>query len=243
MINYWIKYRLTDIAKMKKLIGEINTLETLHWNDPKNPVWVNKVLRFLKKEFGEDSDYYKQFYGATHGPIIVGLGTPDSKFQRQHLDDLEQYRGYLQAFLDELEDEEPIRESKFPSELKLHPKIESVSTELFQNKHYSQAIFEAVKILEKEIKTKSRIRDKSGVSLVNHVFNKDSPIIKIVEGDESWQVDEREGFRFLFMGAFLGIKNPKSHDNPELNDQFKALEYISFLSLLMKRLDESSITT
>ena len=234
---------MTDIVKMKKLIGEISSLEIINWREPKTSVWINKVLRFLKREFGEKSDYYEQFHSATHGRVVVSSGTTEGEFQRQHIDGLQRYKGYLKAFLEEIEEEEPVRESKFPSELKLHPKIESVSTDLFHNKHYSQAIFEAIKILEKEIKTKSGIRDKSGVSLINHVFKKESPLIKIVEGDESWQIDEREGFRFLFMGAFLGIKNPKSHDNPELNDPFKAVEYLSFLSLLMKRLDESSIST
>lgn len=228
---------------MKKLIDEISSLEIINWREPKTSVWINKVLRFLKNEFGEKSDYYEQFYNATHGPTVVSSGTTEGEFQRRHLDRLQRYKGYLKAFLEEIEEEEPVRESRFPSELKLHSKIESVSTELFQNKHYSQAIFEAVKILEKEIKTKSGVRDKSGVSLVNHVFSKESPIIRIVEGDESWQIDEREGFRFLFMGAFLGIKNPKSHDTPELDDPFKAVEYLSFISLLMKRLDESIIRT
>lgn len=226
---------------MKKLIDEISALEIINWREPKTSVWINKVLRFLKNEFGEKSDYYEQFYNATHGSTVVSSGTTEGEFQRRHLDRLQRYKGYLKAFLEEIEEEEPVRESRFPSELKLHPKIESASTKLFQNKHYSQAIFEAVKILEKEIKTKSGVRDKSGVPLVNHVFKKESPIINIVEGDESWQVDEREGFRFLFMGAFLGIKNPKSHDNPELDDPFKAMEYLSFISLLMKRLDEGTI--
>jgi uncharacterized protein (TIGR02391 family) len=98
-----------------------------------------------------------------------------------------------------------------------------------------------VKILEKEIKAKSGIRDKSGIKLVNQVFNSGHPIIKIVEGNEQEQIDEREGFRFLYMGAFLGIKDPKSHSIQHLDDPAKALEYISFISLLMKRLDESSI--
>ena len=87
---------------------------------------------------------------------------------------------------------------------------------------------------------KSKIKDKVGVDLVNHAFNKVHPIIKIVEGEESEQKDEREGFRFLYMGAFLGIKNPKSHSIQNLDDPDKALEYLSFLSLLMKRLDEST---
>lgn len=226
---------------MKKLIAEIKILKTLHWKDPKTSVWINKVLRFLKNEFGEESDYHKQFYRATHGRVVVSSSDTELDFQQRHNERLESYKGYLQAFLEELEEEEPILERKFPSTLKLHPKIESISAQLFQNKHYSQAIFEAVKILEKEIKTKSGIRDKSGVSLVNHVFNKEHPIIKIIDGDESWQIDEREGFRYLFMGTFLGIKNPKSHDNPELKEPDKALEYLSFISLLMKRLDESSV--
>jgi uncharacterized protein (TIGR02391 family) len=125
--------------------------------------------------------------------------------------------------------------------LDLHLKIRKVSSKLFLDGHYSQAIFETVKILEKEIKSKSGIKDKSGTTLVNLAFNKEHPIIWIVEGNESWQIDEREGFRFLFMGAFTGIKNPKSHDNPDLSDPGKALEYLSFISLLMKRLDESTI--
>ena len=134
-----------------------------------------------------------------------------------------------------------IQESRFPSELKLHPKVVSVSEKLFQDRHYSQAIFEAVKVLEKEIKTKSKIRNKIGVELVNKAFNKDHLIIKIVEGEEQEQIDEREGFRFLYMGTFLGIKNPKSHDIPNLSDPAQALEYLSFISLLMKRLDESTV--
>ncbi len=222
------------------MIEEIKVLKKLHWKDPKESVWVNKVLRYLKNEFGEDSDYYKQFYGTTHGPAMVAAGTPDDEFQRRHLERLERYGGYLNAFLEELQEDEPVEESKFPKELKLHRKIVTASEKLFRNRHYSQAIFEAVKVLEKEIKTKSGIRNKSGVDLVNHAFKKEHPIIKIVEGEEPENIDEREGFRFLYMGAFSGIKNPKSHSIQNLEDPAKALEYISFLSLLMKRLDESS---
>lgn len=231
---------MANISKLHKIISEIDELEKLHWKDPKTSVWINKVLRFLKIEFGEDSDYYKQFYSATHGPVMVVAGTPDHEFQKDHRERVKKYGGYLNAFLEELQDEEPIQESRFPKELKLHPKIVTASEKLFRDRHYSQAIFEAVKVLEKEIKTKSRIRDKIGVDLVNHVFNKDHPIIKIVEGNEQEHIDEREGFRFLYMGAFLGIKDPKSHSIQNLDNSAKALEYISFLSLLMKRLDEST---
>lgn len=122
---------------------------------------------------------------------------------------------------------------------KLHEKITAVSEKLFLDKHYSQSIFEAIKVLEKEIKKKSGIKNKFGVDLVNHVFNKDNSILMIVKGKEQEQIDEREGFRFLYMGAFLGIKNPKSHSNPSLDNAMKAIEYLSFISLLLRKLDES----
>ena len=43
------------------------------------------------------------------------------------------------------------------------------------------------------------------------------------------------------MGAFQGIKNPKSHSIQPLKDSDKTLEYLAFVSLLMKRLDESTV--
>ena len=150
------------------------------------------------------------------------------------------YEQMMKHKIKESLEERPLQNNKIPKVLKLHPKIVSASEKLFQDRHYSQAIFEAVKVLEKEIKSKSGIKNKSGVKLVNKVFNEDHPIIKIVEGEEQEAIDEREGFRFLYMGTFLGIKNPKSHSIPNLKDPAKALEYLSIISLLMKRLDEAS---
>ena len=43
----------------------------------------------------------------------------------------------------------------------------------------------------------------------------------------------------LFEGALLGIRNPGGHSFPEGPEQ-RALEYISFLSLLAYRVDETT---
>ena len=131
-----------------------------------------------------------------------------------------------------------IDQISFPN---LHEKIISVSQKLFSDGHYSQAIFEALKLLENEIKQKSGVKRKIGERLVNEVFNEDDPIILINSGKNDEDVDERRGFRFLFMGAFIGIKNPKSHSIQKLNDVTKAMEYLSFISLLLKRLEESKV--
>ena len=130
--------------------------------------------------------------------------------------------------------------NEFPDELGIHEKISAVSKDLYFDGYYSPAIFEAVKVLELEIKNKSGVKNLIGVKLVNKVFNPNKPILKIVEGNDQENVDEREGFRYILMGVLLGVKNPKSHSIQELKDPKKALEYLAMLSLLLKRIDEST---
>ena len=121
----------------------------------------------------------------------------------------------------------------------LHRKITDISKNLFLNGHYPQAIFEAVKMLEQEIQNKSEIHDKIGVDLVNHVFSEKNPLLKVIEGDNIENIDEREGFRYLLIGVFRGIKNPQSHSIQELNDPTKAIEYLAMMSILLKKVQDS----
>lgn len=98
---------MLDLEKLRRLINEINSLEKFNWDDPHAEAWKNKVLRFLKREFGENSDFYKEFYDLTHGPYVVSAGTPNHVFQKEYIEDLEKYRIHLQSFLEEIEDEKP----------------------------------------------------------------------------------------------------------------------------------------
>jgi len=128
---------------------------------------------------------------------------------------------------------------EFSKFLVLHRKIREVSKDLFFDGYYPQAIFEAVKLLENEIKIKSSIKDKIGVDLVNHVFSEKNPILKVVDGDEIENVDEREGFRYLLIGVFRGLKNPNSHSIQQLHDPAKTIEYLALVSVLLKTVEES----
>lgn len=95
---------MTKFVKLEKYIEEINELKKLHWKNPKSSVWINKVLRYLESDVGKN--YHDQFYSATHGPVVVVSGTPDSTFQREYLEHLDKYKNYLEAFLEELHDGE-----------------------------------------------------------------------------------------------------------------------------------------
>lgn len=120
----------------------------------------------------------------------------------------------------------------------LHPKIQKASKSLFRDKHYSQAIFEAYKAVLKEVKDVSGVRHFSDKPLVEKVFSLNEPIIKLNNLDTDYAEDEQKGFMLLFMGAALGIRNPKAHDLVIQKDPLRTLEYLSFASLLITRLDE-----
>lgn len=49
--------------------------------------------------------------------------------------------------------------------------------------------------------------------------------------------DEREGYFYLFRGAMVGIRNPKSHELSHGDDPDEALEMLALASLLHRRLD------
>lgn len=120
----------------------------------------------------------------------------------------------------------------------LHPSIVEASGELFNDGHLTPAIFEAFKAIE------IRVRDTTGLEqvgqqLMSTAFNQDAPLIDVsVEAGLSGR-DEQLGFKFIFMGAMSGIRNPKGHERVIQNDPQRTLEYLAFASVLMRRLDDA----
>lgn len=130
--------------------------------------------------------------------------------------------------------------------LSIHPEIRKVSERLFNNKHYSQAIYEAYKkivnmVKDKTNRPKENEKELDGKDLMFKVFNKQNPILKLNNLSTESDINEQEGFMHLYAGAVQGIRNPKAHDNIEQKDSLRTLEYLVFASLLAKRIDESKI--
>jgi uncharacterized protein (TIGR02391 family) len=73
---------------------------------------------------------------------------------------------------------------------------------------------------------------------MERVFNPSSPILRFNDLQTQTDRDEQKGFMMLFSGAVSGLRNPRAHaiiqDNPE-----RALEFIAFVSLLAKLLDNA----
>lgn len=126
--------------------------------------------------------------------------------------------------------------------LNLHPRIADVASDLFQDGHHQQAVFEASKALLNYVKEKSGRHDLDGAALMRTVFSPKNPILAFNDLKDQTNQDEQEGMMHLFEGVVLGIRNPGGHSFPEGTEQ-RAVEYLSLISLLAYRVQEAKRRT
>ncbi|KKK66471.1 hypothetical protein LCGC14_2963740, partial [marine sediment metagenome] len=125
--------------------------------------------------------------------------------------------------------------------INLHTEVKEHSLELFNDGHYAQAIFESAKALNNYVKEKAGIINRDLSDAMSRIFNENNPIIKLNNLTTRSDKDEQEGFRFLYMGAMKGIRNPKAHDTVKQENKNRTLEYLAFLSLLFRRAKEGKL--
>lgn len=117
----------------------------------------------------------------------------------------------------------------------LHPMIVSRCRVSFETEQYDLAIFNAIKIVEAEIRRRiSADADDVGVDLISKAMSPKSP--KLVFSDVS---AEKEAAHSLYRGAVGIFKNPLSHRFIDINDPVKTFEVLSFASHLMRMLDNA----
>jgi uncharacterized protein (TIGR02391 family) len=136
---------------------------------------------------------------------------------------------------------EPVqREQKPVSIPDLHVLISDASGAKFVSGHYDDAVSAAFKAVERRVKTLTG-SPKSGKPLMTQIFNEQSPTLDIAhdELDEGQRADEAEGFKYLFMGAVQGLRNPRAHGADPQTDEQEAMEMLATASLLMRALDRA----
>ena len=80
-----------------------------------------------------------------------------------------------------------------------------------------------------------------GSDLVVRAFSTNDPYLILSNlTTESGQNDQK-GFMQIFKGAYQGIRNPKAHSLEHDLDEKKVAQYLVFASLMVRRIDESSI--
>jgi uncharacterized protein (TIGR02391 family) len=102
--------------------------------------------------------------------------------------------------------------------------------------HPEVAIFEAFKAINIRVKEMTRIDD-DGQSLMGTAMRDNNPPIKFADLSSEAGRNIQAGFRFMFMGAVRGIRNPDAHEQFQPLNEEEAFEELSFASMLMRRLD------
>lgn len=120
----------------------------------------------------------------------------------------------------------------------LHPRIQEAARPSFSVCRRAEAVFEAFKTVELRVRELS-VSERGGVPLMGDAFDGDPPELVFNERASQAQIDEQKGFSLLFKGAMLGVRNPKAHAPFEELEERRALDYLGFASLLMRRLDDA----
>lgn len=122
----------------------------------------------------------------------------------------------------------------------IHSDFPVQARKLFDDGHYAQATFEAFKFVDEEVQRISANSD-YGTSLMMKVFGGLKPALALNPGMTTSEKSEQEGFKFLFAGAMLGIRNPRGHSTAIADDPDACLDYLSLASTLLRRLDEAGL--
>lgn len=121
----------------------------------------------------------------------------------------------------------------------IHPEIYNASKALFDDGHYKQASLEAYILIDNVVKALSN-NTETGRKLMMDAFNGNNPKIKLNTLSNESEENEQEGYKFIFAGSAVGIRNPRAHETgwPETLDE--CLDHLALASLLMRKLDQSS---
>jgi uncharacterized protein (TIGR02391 family) len=139
--------------------------------------------------------------------------------------------------------ENPEREEPHPFEARnIHPDLPKKVRKLFDDGHWEQSVFEAFKFIEKEVKRISRLRGKTGYSLMMDAFNENNAKVKLNPLVTDSEIDEQRGYRYIFAGAAAGIRNPRGHEIDIGDTPDEAMDYLGLASLLLRRLDAAGLS-
>nr|WP_217497695.1 TIGR02391 family protein [Lysobacter enzymogenes] len=120
----------------------------------------------------------------------------------------------------------------------VHPGLPAKVRTFFDNGHYAEATFEAFKYLDKVVQKFSG-STKSGEKLMMDVFSETTPVLKLTALASQSELDEQRGFKFLFSGGVVAIRNPRGHEVDQVDDVDTCLDHLAFVSLLIRRMEQA----
>ena len=123
--------------------------------------------------------------------------------------------------------------------LGLHEALTDDCLEMYRNGHFNEAVRKGLERFERRIQDAIDDQKTIGRQLMAKAFNKAQPLIPINANETGNDLSEQEGFMHLTMGAMAGLRNLYSHGDVEQMSATDAIERLSFVSLLFKRVERA----
>lgn len=118
----------------------------------------------------------------------------------------------------------------------LHPKIIQRCRVPFETGQYDDAIFNALKTIEEEVRSRGNGQPTDmGVNLVSKTMSPSGSAVLLFSTVQA----EQEAAHSLYCGAIGSFKNPLSHRFLDTSDPVKTFEALAMASLLMRMLDDA----
>jgi uncharacterized protein (TIGR02391 family) len=132
--------------------------------------------------------------------------------------------------------------AQHPFEIRaIHEALPSVVRDLFDNGHYSQATFEAYKYIDNLVRKLSQSSE-AGFKLMTQAFSETLPMIRLTPCSTVSEKDEQQGYKFLFVGSVLAIRNPRGHEVGIRDTPDTCLDHLSLSSMLLRRLEQAGFS-
>ncbi len=191
--------------------------------------WSHIAIYVLKQSVGEDSDCYLQFKS------IMEYGQyqcNESTFRSA----LGLIKAAASIHSEHAKTPNTVEEPNFKA--LLHPVIIDSSYKQLANNDYRSAVLNGVIGLFDFIRKKSAV-DKDGEPLIDEVLSLNNPVLVLSDLTSESGKNDQLGFMGIMKGTFKGIRNPKAHTLTHDLNEIKTKQYLVFLSLLARRIDEA----
>jgi uncharacterized protein (TIGR02391 family) len=120
--------------------------------------------------------------------------------------------------------------------------LRAASRSLFEGGHYSQAVFEAFKLVNNLVKKRSKVSE-DGASLMFKVFPVKNPVLRLNTLSSTSDKDEQAGYQQILAGTMTGVRNPRGHEHGNLDTRQTATELLSLANHLLRKVRKASKAT
>lgn len=246
------------IDLLQRLLYQSKEISIRDSENPKFKTWKNTVERTLIHVFGPDSPELMHFHKLKFffRAMVITPGSDYSHKDRECFDrDFEILISSINSYIEELQKEyddevqekqEDIgvdnQEKVLPKDFwqEIHPKIIALAKIRFENAHYADAVlsaFREVNSYVKDIVKRKTGKELDGSSLMHTAFSPNNPVIVLDDLSTDSGRNIQQGYMEIFSGAMTGIRNPKAHENMDI-EEIPAKHRIYLASLLMTKIDE-----